>query len=187
MDIPSYLSKIREGNLPEAAKILLNTNPIPSITGRVCPHFCEQECNRGEFDESVSIRDIERFMGDYILENANEIIKPPETDTGKSVAIVGSGPAGLSAAYYLRMSGHRVTVFDRMEEPGGMLAYGIPAYRLPKDIVRRVVKTIENTGVEFKLKVDVGKDVTVDDLKKDFDSVFIASGAWKPGIHRAGG
>ena len=117
-------------------------------------------------------------MGDYILENANEIIKPPETDTGKSVAIVGSGPAGLSAAYYLRMSGHRVTVFDRMEEAGGMLAYGIPAYRLPKDIVRRVVKMIENMGIEFKLKVDVGKDVTVEDLKKDFDSVFLASGAW---------
>ncbi len=180
VDIPSYLSKIREGNLREAAKILLDTNPIPSITGRVCPHFCEQECNRGDFDESVSVRDIERFMGDYILENADEIIKAPETDTGKSVAIVGSGPAGLSAAYYLRASGHRVTVFDRMEEPGGMLAYVIPAYRLPKDIVRRVVKAIENTGVEFKLKVDIGRDVTVDDLKKDFDSVFIATGAWNP-------
>ncbi len=180
VDIPSYLSKIREGDLREAAKILLDTNPIPSITGRVCPHFCEQVCNRGDFDEPVSVRDIERFMGDYILENANEIIKAPETDTGRSVAVVGSGPAGLSAAYYLRASGHRVTVFDRMEEPGGMLAYVIPAYRLPKDIVRRVVKAIENTGVEFRLKVDVGKDVTVDDLKKDFDSVFIATGAWNP-------
>ncbi len=180
VDIPSYLSKIREGDLHEAARMLLNTNPIPSITGRVCPHFCEQECNRDGFDESVSIRDIERFMGDYVLENTNEIIKAPETDTGKSVAIVGSGPAGLSAAYYLRISGHRVTVFDRMEEAGGILAYVIPAYRLPKDVVRRVVKAIENTGVEFKLKVDVGKDVTMDDLKKDFDSVFIASGAWNP-------
>jgi len=180
VDIPSYLSKIREGNLREAARMLLDTNPMPSITGRVCPHFCEQECNRDGFDESVSIRNIERFMGDYILENVNEIIKVPETDTGKSVAIVGSGPAGLSAAYYLRILGHRVTVFDRMEEPGGMLAYVIPAYRLPKDVVRRVVKAIENTGVEFKLKVDVGKDVTVDALKKDFDCVFIASGAWNP-------
>lgn len=180
VDIPLYLSQIREGDLPEAARTLLKTNPMPSVTGRVCPHFCEQDCNRGDFDESVSIRDIERFMGDYILENANEIIKAPETDTGKSVAVVGSGPAGLSAAYYLRMSGHRVTVFDRTEEPGGMLAYVIPAYRLSKDIVRRVVKAIKNTGVEFKLKVDVGKDVTLDDLKRDFDSVFIASGAWNP-------
>jgi NADPH-dependent glutamate synthase beta subunit-like oxidoreductase/CO/xanthine dehydrogenase FAD-binding subunit len=180
VDIPSYLSKIREDNLPEAARILIETNPLPSITGRVCPHFCEQECNRGDFDESVSIRDLERFIGDYILEHADEIITAPEADTGKSVAVVGSGPAGLSAAYYLRMSGHRVTVFDRMEEAGGMLAYVIPAYRLPKDIVRRVVKAIENTGVEFKLNVDVGKDLTIDDLKRNFDSVFIATGAWNP-------
>jgi len=180
VDIPSYLSKIREGDLPEAARILLDTNPMPSITGRVCPHFCEQECNRGDFDEPVSIRDIERFVGDYILENADEIIKPPETDTGKSVAIIGSGPAGLAVAYYLRMAGHRVTVFERREEPGGMLTYVIPAYRLPKDIVRRLVKAIENTGVEFKCKVDIGKDITLDGLKRDFDSVFIASGAWNP-------
>jgi len=178
VDVPSYLSKFREGDLTEAAKILLDANPIPAITGRVCPHVCEQECNRSDFDGSVAIRDIERFIGDYILDNANEIIDPPETDTGKRVAIIGSGPAGLSAAYYLRMSGHRVTVFDRMEEPGGMLAYGIPAYRLPKDIVRRVVKTIENAEVEFKLKFDVGKDINADDLLKDFDSVFLASGAW---------
>jgi len=119
-------------------------------------------------------------LGDYILENADEIIKPPEADSSKSVAIIGSGPAGLAVAYYLRMSGHRVTVFDKMEEPGGMLTYVIPAYRLPKDVVRRLVKAIENTGVEFKCKVDVGKDITLDDLKRDFDSVFIASGAWNP-------
>jgi len=180
VNIPLYLSKIREGDLHEAARVLLDTNPIPSVTGRVCPHFCEQDCNRGDFDESVSIRDIERFMGDYILENADEIIRPPETSTGKSVAIVGSGPAGLATAYYLRMAGHSVTVFERGEEAGGMLTYVIPAYRLPKDVVRRVVKTIENTGVEFKTKVDIGKDITLDDLKRDFDSVFIASGAWNP-------
>jgi NADPH-dependent glutamate synthase beta subunit-like oxidoreductase/CO/xanthine dehydrogenase FAD-binding subunit len=180
VDIPSYVSHIREGDLLHAARILLKTNPLPVITGRVCPHFCEQECNRGDFDESVSIRGIERFMGDYILENADEIIRAPEADTGKRVAIVGSGPAGLSAAYYLRMSGHHVTVFDKREEAGGMLAYVIPAYRLPKDIVKRAVKAIENTGVEFRLKVDVGKDITLDDLKRDFDGVFIASGAWNP-------
>ena len=180
VDIPLYLSKLREDNLPEAARILLDTNPLPSITGRVCPHFCEQECNRGDFDESISIRDVERFMGDYALENADQIMTVPEADTGKNVAVVGSGPAGLSAAYYLRMSGHRVTVIDKMEEAGGMLAYVIPAYRLPKDIVRRVVEAIENTGVEFLLKVDVGRDMTLDDLRRDFDSVFLASGAWNP-------
>jgi NADPH-dependent glutamate synthase beta subunit-like oxidoreductase/CO/xanthine dehydrogenase FAD-binding subunit len=180
VDIPTYLSKIREGDLPGAARILLNTNPLPSVTGRVCPHFCEQECNRGDFDESVSVRDIERFMGDYILENAGEIIPAPGTDSGKNVAIIGSGPAGLSAAYYLRMTGHRVTVFERMEEAGGMLAYVIPSYRLPRDIVRRVVEAIENTGVEFKCKVDVGKDITLEELEQGFDSVFIANGMWAP-------
>jgi NADPH-dependent glutamate synthase beta subunit-like oxidoreductase/CO/xanthine dehydrogenase FAD-binding subunit len=180
VEIPSYVSHIREGNLIEAARTLLKTNPLPSITGRVCPHFCEQQCNRGDFDESVSVRDIERFMGDYILDKADDIIQAPKADSGKGVAIVGSGPAGLSAAYYLRMSGHRVTVFDKMEEPGGMLTYVIPVYRLPKDIVKRAVKVIEHTGVEFKLNVDIGKDITLDDLKKDFDSVFIASGAWRP-------
>lgn len=179
IDIPSYLSKVREGDLREAARMLLDSNPLPSITGRVCPHSCEQECNRGEFDEAVSIRAAERFVGDYILENAKEIITPPETDTGKKVAIVGSGPAGLSAAYYLRRLGYRVTIFDRMGEPGGMLAYAIPAYRLPKDIVRRVIKALEHMGVEFRLKVDVGKDITVPELKKDFDSIFLASGAWR--------
>jgi len=180
VNIPVYLSKIREGDLTSAAIVLLETNPIPSVTGRVCPHFCEQECNRGDFDESVSIRDIERFMGDYILENAGEVIQAPGTDSGKKVAIIGSGPAGLSAAYYLRMSGHHVTVFERMKEAGGMLAYVIPPYRLPKDIVRRVVKTIENTGIELKCNIDVGKDVTLDELKQDFDSVFIANGLWNP-------
>lgn len=180
VEISSYLSKIREGKLSEAARILLANNPIPSITGRVCPHFCEQKCNRGDFDEAVSVRDIERFMGDYILENANELMTAPEKDTGKNVAIIGSGPAGLSAAYYLRTAGYHVTVFDRMEEAGGLLTYVIPAYRLPKDIVKRTVDAIKAIGVEFRLKVDIGKDITLDNLKKEFDSVFIASGAWNP-------
>ena len=178
VDIPSYLSKIRDGDLVGAAKILLNFNPLPAITGRVCPHFCEQDCNRGEFDEAISIRSIERFMGDYILKNATEIIKPPEIDIEKSVAIVGSGPAGLSAAYYLRASGYRVTVFEKMEESGGLLTYGIPPYRLPKDVVKRQVKALEGTGIQFKLSVNVGEDV-LEELMSSFDAVFLACGAWK--------
>jgi NADPH-dependent glutamate synthase beta subunit-like oxidoreductase/CO/xanthine dehydrogenase FAD-binding subunit len=176
--IPAYLSEFREGDYREAARILLEGNPIPAVTGRVCPHFCQQACNRGDFDESVSIRDIERFLGDYILEK--DIIKAPETDSGRSVAIVGSGPAGLAAAYYLRMAGHRVVVFERREEAGGLLTYVIPAYRLPKDVVKRTVRAIENTGVEFRLNTGIGKEITIDALKKQFDSVFIATGAWNP-------
>jgi NADPH-dependent glutamate synthase beta subunit-like oxidoreductase len=178
--ISTYLSQIREGNLLEAARVLLQNNPIPAITGRVCPHFCEQSCNRGNFDESLSIRDIERFVGDYILDRADEVIEKPGESTRKKVAIIGSGPAGLAAAYYLRLAGHRVTVFDRMKEAGGLLRYVIPSYRLPKDIVRRTVKMLENIGIEFSLKVDIGKDATIDNLKKDYDAVFIGTGAWNP-------
>jgi NADPH-dependent glutamate synthase beta subunit-like oxidoreductase/CO/xanthine dehydrogenase FAD-binding subunit len=179
VDIPSYLSKIRDGDLVGAAQILLNFNPLPAITGRVCPHFCEQDCNRGEFDEAISIRSIERFMGDYILENVTKIIKPPEIDIAKSVAIVGSGPAGLSAAYYLRILGYRVTVFEKMEESGGLLTYGIPPYRLPKAIVKRQVKALKGIGIEFRLKTNIGKDVSIEKLMESFDAVFLACGAWK--------
>jgi NADPH-dependent glutamate synthase beta subunit-like oxidoreductase len=178
--ISTYLSQIREGKLLEAARFLLQNNPIPSITGRVCPHFCEQSCNRGNFDESLSIRDIERFIGDYILDRANEVIEKPLEDTRKKIAIIGSGPAGLAAAYYLRLAGHRVTVFDRMEEAGGLLRYVIPSYRLPKDIVRRTVKMLENIGIEFRLKVDIGKDTTLGKLRKDYNAVFIGAGLWNP-------
>jgi NADPH-dependent glutamate synthase beta subunit-like oxidoreductase len=178
VDIPSYLSKIRDGDLVGAAKILLNFNPLPAITGRVCPHFCENQCNRAELDEAVSIKGIERFVGDYILENAEEIVTPPAGNIGKSVAIVGSGPAGLSTAYYLRRLGYSVTVFEKVEKAGGMLTYGIPPYRLPKDVVSRQLKALECMGIEFKLKSNVAKDKTVK-LMKSFDAVFMACGAWK--------
>jgi NADPH-dependent glutamate synthase beta subunit-like oxidoreductase/CO/xanthine dehydrogenase FAD-binding subunit len=179
VDIPSYLRNIRGGNLAGAAELLLTRNPLPSITGRVCPHFCESECNRGNLDEPISIRCIERFMGDYILENMNSIMRPPQHEITKSIAVVGSGPAGLSVAYYLRKLGYSVTVFEVMEEPGGMLTYGIPPYRLPKDIVRKQVEALKGTGIQFKTGVKIGKDSSVEQLMKDFDAVFLACGAWK--------
>jgi NADPH-dependent glutamate synthase beta subunit-like oxidoreductase/CO/xanthine dehydrogenase FAD-binding subunit len=178
VDIPSYLSQIRDGNLTGAARTVLDYNPLPAITGRVCPHFCESNCNRGEFDEPVSIKGIERFIGDYILDNADKIITPPEGNKDKSVAIVGSGPAGLSAAYYLRRLGYSLTIFEKMEEAGGLLTYGIPPYRLPKDVVSRQLKALEGMGIKFKLKSDVDKETTAK-LMKSFDAVFMACGAWK--------
>jgi NADPH-dependent glutamate synthase beta subunit-like oxidoreductase/CO/xanthine dehydrogenase FAD-binding subunit len=178
-DIPSYLSSIRESDLPKAAELLLGTNPLAAITGRVCPHNCEKECNRAELDESISIRSVERFVGDYILANVDRFFKPPQTEISKKIAVIGSGPAGLTAAYYLRKLGYAVTVFETMEEAGGILTYGIPPYRLPKDAVRNQIKALESTGIEFKLRVNIGEDLTLEELRRDFDAVFCATGAWK--------
>ncbi len=114
-------------------------------------------------------------MGDYILERSDELIVPPEAESGKSMAIVGSGPAGLSAAFYLRRAGHRVTIFDRVEEPVEMLAGSVKDKRLSRDIMMRVVRTIEYMGVEFRLKVDIGRNSNLSDLKKDFDGLLIAA------------
>ena len=179
IEIPAYMEHVRHGDLRTAALIILANNPIPAITGRVCPHLCESKCNRSEFDEAVSIRNVERAVGEYILDNAKEFLTAPKKQLKKSVAIIGAGPAGLSAAYYLRKAGYQVTVYDKMPEAGGMLTYGIPAYRLPKEVVRRQVKAFEAMGIKFKLNVTIGKKGhTLKDIRKKFNRVFLASGAW---------
>jgi NADPH-dependent glutamate synthase beta subunit-like oxidoreductase len=178
-DIPSYLSKVRKGDLASAARILMEYNPLPAVTGRVCPVFCEPECNRSEFDDAVGIECIERGVGDYVLKNASEFYAPPQEKSGKKIAVVGSGPAGLAAAFYLRKAGHKVTVYEKLPEAGGMLFYSIPPYRLPKDLVRRQVRALKDMGISFEVGVDVGKDVSITDLKKRFDAIFLAGGTWK--------
>ncbi|MBW2619088.1 MAG: FAD binding domain-containing protein, partial [Deltaproteobacteria bacterium] len=178
VNIPAYMNHIRAGDLAAAARTLLEANPLPAITGRVCPHFCEQDCNRDSFDQAVSVRSVERFLGDYILDNAAAFFRPAPTETGRRAAIVGAGPAGLTAAFYLRRMGHGVCVFDKNDEAGGMLTHALPAYRLPQEVVRRTVKAIESAGVEFRLGVRVGGQIKAADLKRDFDAVFLATGAW---------
>jgi len=179
VEIAAYLSLVRNGELTAAAEIILKNNPLPAMTGRVCPHLCESKCNRGEFDEAVSIRAMERRLGDHVLDSCAALMKPPAKRTKKSVAVVGSGPAGLAAAYYLRMAGHQVTVFDRLPKAGGMLAYAIPAYRLPRNLVRAQIAALEEMGIIFKLGVEIGpKGVSLSSLRKKFNGVFLATGAW---------
>ncbi len=179
VEIADYLALVREGKFGAAADLILKNNPLPALTGRVCPHLCESKCNRGDFDEAVSIRAMERFVGNHVLEHAAELMKPPLKRTKKKIAIVGSGPAGLAAAYYLRMAGHQITVFDRLPRAGGMLAYAIPAYRLPRNLVRAQLAALEALGISFKLNVEIGpKGVSLRALRRDFDGVFLATGAW---------
>ncbi len=178
-NIPGYMAKLREGDIEGAANIVLQANPIPMITSRVCAHFCQEHCNRAVSDENLATGNVERFVGDYVLENVDKFYAPPTKETGKKIAIVGSGPAGLAAAFYLRKAGNSVTVYDKMEEPGGQLTYAIPAYRLPKEYVLKLVAALKNMGVKFVLKTNVGTDIKVEDLEKQFDSIFFDTGAWK--------
>ncbi|MDR1508678.1 MAG: FAD binding domain-containing protein, partial [Synergistaceae bacterium] len=138
-DIPAYMDRIRENDMEGAAWIIMEVNPIPMITSRVCAHTCQGKCNRTSTDENVAIHLVERRVGDYILDNADKFYAKPASESGKKVALVGAGPAGLTAAYFLRKAGHSVTIIDTQEEPGGCLTYAIPPYRLPKRYVQKIV------------------------------------------------
>lgn len=178
-DIPGYMARLREGDVEGAARILMEANPIPMVTSRVCAHTCQEHCNRCSSDESISIHSVERYVGDYILDHADVFYQAPKKESGHKVALVGAGPAGLSAAYYLRKAGHDVTVIDKMEKAGGMLTYAIPNYRLPQSYVDRIVEAYEAMGIRFRLGCTMGEDVQAEELEKEFDKVFYATGAWK--------
>ena len=186
-DIPAYMAQIRKGNWDEAAEIVMKANPFPMITSRICPHPCQDACNQCEYGDPVNIHCVERSVGDYILKNVDKFYAKPCQESGKKVAIIGGGPGGLTAAYYLRKAGHDVAVFERQPKAGGVMRYGVPHYRLPKDVVDAVVSAIEGMGVTIKCGVNVGKDITVEEIDEKFDGVFFGTGAWKQPILGIGG
>ncbi len=182
VNIPRFVELLSQGNLPEAAQCLLSDNALPAVTGRVCPQEtqCEIECIRGNKGLPVAIGYLERYVGDWARTHSDQQslqIAPP---SGKKVAVVGSGPGGLTAAGELAKCGHDVTVFEALHKPGGVLVYGIPEFRLPKRIVQEEVGRLERSGVKIVCNTVIGRTYTVPELREQFDAVFIANGAGLP-------
>ncbi len=181
IDIPEFIKQIAEGDIDKAVEVLKTKTSLPAVCGRVCPYEnqCEGECTLLKIGEPVAIGRLERFLADY---ERNKGVKIPKKSkpTGKKVAIVGSGPAGLTCAGDLAKIGHKVTVFEALHDPGGVLMYGIPEFRLPKEIVKAEVDYISKLGVDINYDVVVGKTITVDEILKDYDAVFIGTGAGLP-------
>ena len=178
-DVQGYVKQIALGNDHEAVRIIKDRIPLPASVGRVCPHPCEDHCRRALVEQPLSIAYLKAFAADNDMASADPFKPEVAPATGKKVAIVGGGPAGLSAAYQLAVKGHGVTVFDMMPEMGGMLRYGIPEYRLPKKVLAAEVASIAALGVEMKNNVKIGADITLESLRKDYDAVLVAVGAWK--------
>lgn len=175
--IREYLALLGEGKIKEAAALLMEDNPLAAITGRVCPCFCEPDCNRGEFDQPIAIKSLERLLGDYAIKQGFSGSDLPARK--ERVAIIGSGPAGLSAAYYLARYGYQVTIFEALPMAGGMLHWGVPEYRLPNKIVAEEIEAIKSLGVEIKTNVTVGQELTLDALLAEgYNAVLVAVGAW---------
>ncbi len=177
--IPQYFALVKEKKYKEAWEVILPDNPMPGVTGRVCYHPCESVCNRGEYDETIAIHNMERFVADQNLENHIPDYLISKEKRPEKVAIVGSGPAGLSAAYQLVRQGFSVTVFESANEAGGMLRIGIPSYRLPREILDKEIDDIKRLGVEIRAGVTIGKDLPMSNLQKNYDAVLIAVGAYK--------
>ncbi len=178
VDVPAYLSLVAEGRSEEALRSHMDRNPFPSVCARVCPHPCEERCRRETVDRPVAIRAVKRFMVDAVTKVSVPMMDRPR-DELRHIAVVGAGPAGLTAAYFLRRLGHEVTVYETMPEPGGMLRYGIPSYRLPREELERDIERITSMGVTIVCNAAIGEKLSVEQLRKDHAAVFIGSGAWE--------
>ncbi|MGE5112021.1 MAG: NADH-ubiquinone oxidoreductase-F iron-sulfur binding region domain-containing protein [Acidobacteriaceae bacterium] len=185
MNIPRFLQLYKEHRLEEAFEAVILENPLPASTGRVCQHPCDSRCRRQSVDEPVNMREVHRFIADSIFQSdrydemVKKIVARKLEPSGRKIAIAGAGPAGLTAAFYLALLGHDVTVFDGKPEAGGMLRFALPEYRLPKAVLGREIELIERLGVKFVFNTRVGFDIPLNELDDRFDSVFISIGTWK--------
>lgn len=174
VDIPGYIALIREGRCADAVRLIRKDNPFPTACALICEHPCEARCRRNMLDSSVNIRGLKRYAVDHAGVVPAPVCGP---STGKRVAIVGGGPSGLSAAYYLQLMGHSCTVFELRPKLGGMLRYGIPNYRFPRERLQEDIDCILSTGVEIKYNTKIGEAITIDDLRKEYDAVYVSIGA----------
>jgi len=177
-DVPCYVGLIVQGKFEDAIRVVRKENPLPAICGRVCHHPCEDKCRLGAVgDDPISIRALKRFLADYEMREGIEIEAKPKESNGSKVAVIGSGPAGLTCAYYLALEGYGVTIFESLPVPGGMLAVGIPEYRLQRDILNYEIDSIKKLGVEIRTNTAVGTDIELAELREEYNAVFIATGA----------
>jgi NADH-quinone oxidoreductase subunit F len=185
MNIPRFLQLYKEGRIEEAFEAVVMDNPLPASTGRVCQHPCDNRCRRRTLDSAVNIREVHRTIADSIYQSdrfdalAARIVARKLPPTDRKVAVVGAGPTGLAAAFYLALLGHEITVYESNPEPGGMLRYALPEYRLPRAVIRREVELIRRLGVDFRCGIAVGTDITLNDLDNQYNAVFLAIGTWK--------
>jgi NADH-quinone oxidoreductase subunit F len=178
-DVPGYLSLVAEGRYEEAISLIYQTNPLPGVCGRVCTHPCTEVCVRGETDEALSIAKIKRFAADMAKKKGFTVKIEKVEAREEKVAVIGGGPGGLAAAYNLALMGYQPTIFEELPQLGGMLRYGIPAYRLPRDILDQEIDFILSLGVEVKTNTRVGREVSLEEIQRDYDATFVAVGAHK--------
>lgn len=176
ISIPGFVSALAEGRYEEGLKLIKEEMPFPGICGRICPHPCEDECSRGNVDKPVAIEYLKRFLADRDLAKAGAYVPQKKPLKKERIAVIGAGPASLTAAYYLAIEGYGVMVFEKHPVPGGMMALGIPEFRLPRSILQAEIDVIRKLGVEIRLNVEIGKDIGFADLQKDYQAVFLGIG-----------